>query len=96
MQGIPQPPSEHQRLLAIIIERATWKIGEFEATLKEPFEKLRLSNSASDTKHGGKGEAGEEMRICLPVVDAFRALVMCPHSPISGVIIQIQALSKLH
>jgi len=46
-----QSPAEQRRLLKLIIATAPWKNGEFEATLKNPFEKLRVSNRATTRKH---------------------------------------------
>jgi hypothetical protein len=61
-----QPPAEQRRLLKIIVERAAWKAGELETTLRNPFQKLRLSNRASTTKQGRNGTGGTEMKNCLP------------------------------
>jgi hypothetical protein len=66
-KGFPaQPPAEQRRLLKIIVEKATWKDGELETTLRNPFQKLRLSNRASTTKQGKNGTGGTEMKNWLP------------------------------
>jgi site-specific DNA recombinase len=61
-----QPPNEQRRLLTIVIKTATWKEGKFEATLKNPFQKLRVSNAATNSNEKGKGEPGEKMKNWLP------------------------------
>ena len=53
-----QPAVEQRRLLTILVDRAAWKAGELDTTLKAPFQKLRLSNPASLTRHGGNHTAG--------------------------------------
>jgi hypothetical protein len=62
-KGFPaQPAAEQRRLLKIIVEKATWKDGELETTLRNPFQKLRLSNHATTTKHKGNGTPRTEMK----------------------------------
>ena len=61
-----QPPAEQRRLLKILIEKAAWKDGELETTLRNPFEKLRVSNRASITKQGTNGNGGTQMNNWLP------------------------------
>jgi hypothetical protein len=61
-----QPPAEQRRLLKLLIETATWKRGELETTLRPPFQKVRVSNHATTTKHGNKGNPGREMQDWLP------------------------------
>ena len=61
-----QPPAEQRRLLKTLVEKAAWKDGELETTLRNPFQKLRLSNRASTTKQGKNGTGGTEMKNWLP------------------------------
>ena len=61
-----QTPPEQQRLLKTLVEKATWKDGELETTLRNPFQKLRLSNHATNTKHEGNGTPGQQMENWLP------------------------------
>ncbi|MGD0773072.1 MAG: hypothetical protein ABSC05_09650 [Candidatus Solibacter sp.] len=65
-----QTPPEQRRLLKLIIEKASWKDGRFETTLRTPFEKLRVSNHATTTKHGKNGAPGGEMKNWLPIQDS--------------------------
>jgi hypothetical protein len=65
-----QPATEQRRLLKILVDSATWKDGEFEATIRTPFQKLRLSNRASDSKQVGKGNVEPEMKKWLPRWDS--------------------------
>lgn len=39
---------EQRRYLQLVLKGATWKGGELRMSVKEPFEKLRLSNSATN------------------------------------------------
>jgi hypothetical protein len=61
-----QTPPEQRRLLKTLVEKATWKDGELETTLRNPFQKLRLSNHATNTKHEGNGTPGQQMENWLP------------------------------
>jgi hypothetical protein len=61
-----QSPPEQRRLLKLLVEKATWRAGELETTLRTPFEKLRLSNHANTTKKGKNGHHGREMENWLP------------------------------
>ena len=61
-----QQPAEQRRLLKMLVERATWKDGELETTLRTPFQKLRVSNHANTTKHEGTGNPGRDLGIWLP------------------------------
>src|ERR1035441_2741036 len=65
-----QPPAEQRRLLKTLVEKAAWKDGELETTLRNPFQKLRLSNRASTTKQGKNGTGGTEMKNWLPRQDS--------------------------
>ena len=40
--------AEQRKLLHLVLKEASWKGGELRMSLREPFEELRLSNSASD------------------------------------------------
>src|ERR1035437_4384302 len=57
-----QTPPEQRRLLKLLVEKATWKHGELETTLRPPFQKLRVSNHATTTKQGKNGNGGTEIR----------------------------------
>jgi hypothetical protein len=61
-----QTPPEQRRALKMLVEKATWKDGRLETTLRTPFEQLRVSNSATTTKHGKNGASGQEMKNWLP------------------------------
>ncbi|MGA3097337.1 MAG: recombinase family protein [Bryobacteraceae bacterium] len=50
-----QPAAEQRRLLHVVLKAATWKSGELRMSLREPFEQLRLSNSATHTNRGHFG-----------------------------------------
>jgi site-specific DNA recombinase len=53
-EGFPEQGGEEQRrLLQVVLKEASWKGGELRMSLKEPFEKLRLSNSANYGNHKG-------------------------------------------
>ena len=43
-----QVGAEQRKLLHLVLKEASWKGGELRMSLREPFEELRLSNSASD------------------------------------------------
>ena len=47
---VEQPAAEQAKLLRLVVESASWKGGELRMCLREPFSKLRLSNSATPTK----------------------------------------------
>jgi hypothetical protein len=67
-----QTPPEQRRALKIFVEKATWKDGRLETTLRNPFQKLRVSNHATNTKHGKNGPGGTEMKNWLPRWDSNR------------------------
>ncbi len=48
-----QPAVEQRKLLRLLVSEASWKGGELRMSLNEPFERLRLSNSASFRNHKG-------------------------------------------
>ena len=56
-----QPPQEQRRALKLLVEKATWKDGRLETTLRNPFQKLRVSNHATATKQRKDGNGGAEM-----------------------------------
>jgi hypothetical protein len=47
-----QSAREQRRLLRLVVREAIWQNGELRTCLREPFEQLRLSNSATATKDG--------------------------------------------
>ena len=47
-----QAASEQRRMLRLVLERASWQGGELRMCFREPFEQLRLSNSATLTNDG--------------------------------------------
>lgn len=65
-----QPLEEKRRVLRLLIHRASWKDGRLETTLREPFQQLRLSNSASRRKQEGKGDFGASIADWLPDMDS--------------------------
>jgi hypothetical protein len=69
-----QPATEQRRLLKILVDSATWKGGEFDTTLRTPFQKLRLSNRANQTNEKGKGVDGAEIKNWLPDMDSNHEL----------------------
>jgi len=52
---LAQPVAEQRRLLHLVLRKGTWKGGELRMSLREPFEQLRLSNSATQAKDGHFG-----------------------------------------
>ena len=58
--------SQKQRALAsALAQRATWKAGKFEMTLKEPYQILAHSNSVSQSREREKPGSGQEIEIWL-------------------------------
>jgi hypothetical protein len=55
--------SQQRRLLRLVLDQATWQTGELRMSLREPFEQLRLSNSASATNDGHFGGDGPVLGI---------------------------------
>jgi site-specific DNA recombinase len=45
-----QSASEQRRLLRVVLQEAIWQNGQLRSSFREPFEQLRLSNSATLTK----------------------------------------------
>jgi len=67
LQGVPHTTGDRTApLLTLLVDRATWKGGELETTLRTPFQKLRLSNRATHSKEALKGPAVAEMKKWLP------------------------------
>ncbi len=60
-----QPALEQRRLLQTLIKDAAWKGGELRATLFEPFDVLRHSNSESLRKEKEKGGSMTDIEIWL-------------------------------
>jgi hypothetical protein len=59
-------PSQQQRALAsALVQRATWKAGKFEVTLKEPYQVLAHSNSVSQSREREKSSCGQETEVWL-------------------------------
>ena len=50
-EEFPGHAEEGRRLLQLVMKEASWKGGELRMSLREPFEKFRLSNSASTTNY---------------------------------------------
>jgi hypothetical protein len=61
-----QPAAEQRRLLKLLVEKATWKHGGLETTLRPPFQKLRVSNQGTTRKHEGNRGTGQEIKDWLP------------------------------
>ena len=61
-----RPPAEQRRLLQLLVDKATWKTGELETTLRAPFQQLRLSNHGSNTKQTGNDDGGPKMKTASP------------------------------
>ena len=52
---LKQEGSEQRRLLRVLLEEASWKGSELRMSLREPFEKLRLSNRTTGNDFNGFG-----------------------------------------
>ena len=52
---LQQPAAGQRRLLRVVLRGATWKAGQSRMPLREPFQRLRRSNSASHTDNGHFG-----------------------------------------
>jgi DNA invertase Pin-like site-specific DNA recombinase len=61
-----KPAGEQQALATALMQRATWKAGKFEMTLKEPYQILAHSNSVSQSREREKPGSGQEIEIWLP------------------------------
>jgi uncharacterized membrane protein YgcG len=57
---LQQPAAEQRRLLHVVLREATRKGGELRMSLREPFQRLRLSNSAT---HGNNGNFGGDTEL---------------------------------
>jgi hypothetical protein len=59
-------PQQQRAIASALMEKATWKAGKFEWTLKTPFQILAHSNSVSRSKEREKLGSGQEIEIWLP------------------------------
>ena len=55
---VEQVGAEQRKLLRLVLKEASWKGGELRMSLREPFEEIRLSNSASDRNSKGFDPSG--------------------------------------
>ena len=55
---LEQPSVEQRKLVGLITQKATWQDGELRMQFREPFEQLRLSNSATQTNESPVGGGG--------------------------------------
>jgi DNA invertase Pin-like site-specific DNA recombinase len=60
-----QAPQKQRTLTSAVMQRATWKAGKFEMTLKEPYQVLAHSNSVSQSREREKAGSGQEIEIWL-------------------------------
>jgi site-specific DNA recombinase len=60
---LEQPAAEQRKLLHLVLETASWKGGELRTSLREPFEKLRLSNRISTNDSNGLAGNGPDLSI---------------------------------
>lgn len=67
-----QSSREQRKLLALVVNAATWKDGHLDVTLHEPFRSLLLSNSATATKDGTKGHSEPQIEEWLPKNAVFQ------------------------
>ena len=67
---LQQPATEQRRFLGVVIEKATWQDGALRATLFEPFEILRHSNSECTRKEKENGGSGRDLEVWLPTMDS--------------------------
>jgi hypothetical protein len=75
-QEFPEYSGERQsKLLWLVLKEASWKAGELRMSLQEPFQKLRLSNSASATNHNELGAKSADFDNWRATVDAFRTFL---------------------
>jgi site-specific DNA recombinase len=58
-----QPSAEKRKLIVLITQEATWQSGELRSTLREPFEHLRLSNCATQSKESPIRGGGQLLEI---------------------------------
>jgi DNA invertase Pin-like site-specific DNA recombinase len=65
--GFAEAQPQQQRAIATaLVQNATWKAGKFESSWKSPFDKMSLSNSASQTNQREKPGSGLKTEIWLP------------------------------
>ena len=55
---LEQTGVEQRKFLRLLLEEASWSGGELRMSLREPFEKLRLSNRATISDPNGLGGSG--------------------------------------
>ena len=67
---LQQSAAEQRRLLETVIEKATWKDGQLQTALFEPFQILRHSNQESYRKEKEKAGSGRDLGIWLPGMDS--------------------------
>jgi hypothetical protein len=60
---VAQTGAEQQKLLRLVLDQASWKAGELRLSFREPFEQLRLSNSASNSNESHFGGGGSNSGI---------------------------------
>jgi hypothetical protein len=66
---------EYSGELWLVLKEASWKAGELRMSLQEPFQKLRLSKSASATNHNELGAKSADFDNWRATVDAFRTFL---------------------
>jgi len=75
-QELPEYSGERQsKLLWLVLKEASGKAGELRMSLQEPFQKLRLSNSASAKNHNELGAKSADFDTWRATVDAFRTFL---------------------
>jgi DNA invertase Pin-like site-specific DNA recombinase len=66
-----QESLQQRALASALMQRATWKAGKFEMTLKEPYQILAHSNSVSQRKEREKPGSGQEIENWLPETNPY-------------------------
>jgi site-specific DNA recombinase len=79
-----QTGSEKRRLLRVVVAKATWQTGELRMCFREPFEKMRLSNSVSATNNGHFTGDGPVLDIWRATMDTFRTFLADEAGPLIG------------
>jgi hypothetical protein len=67
---LQQSAAEQRRLLRTVVGKATWKDGQLQTALFEPFQILRHSNLESCRKEREKAGSGCDLEIWLPGMDS--------------------------
>jgi len=49
-----QPAAEQRKLLRVLVQQASWKNGELQMSLREPFAALRVAKRAATSEHPGR------------------------------------------